>query len=52
LGEKLTRRDIDAWLAEIRHKLDQIVGGPVTEIRGRVALLQRRIEHMRDRLKY
>lgn len=52
MGDKLTRRDVDGWLAEIRHKLDQLVAGSVTEIRGRVALLQRRIEHMRDRLKY
>jgi hypothetical protein len=47
---KLTRREVDGWLAQLQHEIGSILRGPAGELRARLVLMQRRVERWRDRL--
>jgi hypothetical protein len=47
---KITRRDVDSWLAQIEHQIQSIMNGPAGELRARLALLQKRISMWRETL--
>jgi hypothetical protein len=47
---KLTRREVDGWLAQLQHEIASILRGPAGELRARLVLMQRRVERWRDRV--
>jgi len=47
---KITRRDVDSWLAQIEHQIQSIMNGRAGELRARLALLQRRVGVWREKL--
>ncbi len=47
---KLTRREVDGWLAQLQHEIGSILRGPAGELGARLVLMQRRVERWRDRL--
>lgn len=47
---KVTRRDVDAWLAKFDADIRSAMSGPAGEIKARLALMQHRIRLLRDKL--
>ncbi len=47
---KVTRREVDGWLAQIQYQIGSLLSGPAGELRARMVLLQKRIERWRERL--
>jgi len=47
---KVTRREVDSWLAQMEYQIGALLKGPAGELRARMVLLQKRIEGWRDRL--
>jgi len=48
--EKVSRREVDGWLARVESDLSSVLRGPAGELRARLVLLQRQLERWRDRL--
>ncbi len=48
--EKVSRREVDGWLARVEADLSSVLRGPAGELRARLVLLQRQLERWRDRL--
>ena len=47
---KLTRSEVDGWLAQLGRQIRSIVGGPAGEMKARLSLIERKIERWRERL--
>jgi len=47
---KITRRDVDSWLAQIEYQIQTIMNGPAGELRAHLALLQKRVSMWREKL--
>jgi len=47
---KLTRSEVDGWLAQLARQIRSIVGGPAGEMKARLSLIERKIERWRERL--
>ncbi|UCG86437.1 MAG: hypothetical protein JSW71_21470 [Gemmatimonadota bacterium] len=51
LSPKVTRRDVDSWLAQIQHQIETLLRGPAGELRARLVLLHKRVSGWRDLLQ-
>jgi hypothetical protein len=47
---RLTRREVDRWLAELAVQIRSVLGGPVGEVKARLSLIERKIERWREQL--
>jgi hypothetical protein len=48
--DKVSRREVDGWLARVEADLHSVLRGPAGELRARLVLLQRQVERWRERL--
>jgi hypothetical protein len=51
VSPKVTRREVDSWLAQIQYQIETLLKGPAGELRARLALLHRRVSSWRDLLQ-
>ena len=51
MSPKVTRRDVDGWLAQIQHQIETLLKGPAGELRARLVLLHKRVSGWRDLLQ-
>ena len=47
---KVTRRDVDGWLAQVQHQIESLLKGPAGELRARLVLLHKRVSGWREKL--
>ena len=50
--ERITRCDIDSWLAELGQRIGSIRNGPPGEIVARLGLLEQHVGHLRRALRH
>lgn len=50
LSTKVTRREVDGWLAQVQHQIESLLKGPAGELRARLVLLHKRVSGWREKL--